>query len=318
LFVFLIAALLIMWSAEIFVKGAVEISLALRLKKIFVAATIVSLVTTLPEFIVSVYSSSIGQPGMAVGNAVGSCICNIGLVLAVGAMMREVKVERQDFVPRMLGLLASLLIVYFASFDGVISRTEALILLVFLAAYFGYNYRLARRRKEEIEDIEELADIKGKKADLFRGTGLFLTGGILTIIFARYGLVDTGLNAANLLNIPPILIGLTLTAIGTSLPELFTAIASSREKHGDIIVGNVIGANVLDLLWVLGFAALLRPLSIDRQTLVFNMPFAIFITAVMFFFGLKGLNFGKSKGIVLLGLYVLYIVALYMFLYGRA
>ncbi len=310
--IFFGAGFLIMKAADLFINGAVEISEGLNLPKILIAATIVSLVTTLPELIVSVSSSYLGQTGMAVGNAVGSCVCNVGLVLAVGAIIRAIPIERQDFIQRVAILLGSYILVYMLAFDGTIGRADAIILLIGLGFYLSFNYRQARQKRQE---IIAFAGVGEAKANLPRGILLFFGGGIAIIILARFGLVETGLNIANILNIPPIVIGLSLTALGTSLPELFTTIASSRRRHSEISLGNVIGSNVLNLLWVLGFAALVRPLSIDRQTVLFNLPAAILVTAILLLFGLNGRALGRKIGYILLGLYVAYISGLYLFIY---
>ncbi|MDI6732095.1 MAG: calcium/sodium antiporter [Candidatus Margulisbacteria bacterium] len=312
LLVFFGAGFLIIKSADLFIKGAVEIADGLRLQKVFVAATIVSLVTTMPEFIVSASSSYIGQTGMAVGNAIGSCICNIGLVLAVGMILNVIAVEKRDFIQRMSVLLGGFALISLFSIDGTIDRLDAVILLICLGLYLYFEYRSAYKKRKEILLTVEF---DGNRTNLSQGIFLFIIGGIAIIVLARYGLVETGINIANLLNIPPIVIGLTLTALGTSLPELFTTVASSRRRLSEVSLGNTIGASVLNLLWVLGVAALIRPLPIDQQTLFFNLPAAIFISTVLLFLGLSGFKLDRKKGIILLGIYAAYIVGVYLFVY---
>jgi cation:H+ antiporter len=311
--IFFVAGALIMKATELFLDGAVEVAKALRLQKIFIAATIVSLITTLPEFIVSTSSSYLGQAGMAVGNAIGSCVCNIGLILAVGAIIKTIDIDKKDFAQRTLAMLGSCILVLLFSLDGQISRFEAVILLVFLSLYLYANYRAALKNRVEVE--AGLADYDEEKNNLRGSLTQLVFGGFLVVILARYGLVETGLNIASILQLPPIVIGLSLTALGTSLPELFTSILASRKRHGEIALGNVIGANILDLLWVIGFAALIRPLAIDRQTIVFHLPAAIFIALVMLWLGLRGQGLDRRKGLGLLSLYIIYIISLYFFIY---
>lgn len=308
--VFFASAALIIRATSMFLTGAVSVAEALRFKKIFIAATIVSLVTTLPEMVVSVTASYLGEAGLAVGNIIGSCVCNIGLILAVGALIDPIGLEKQDFRRRLFLLIACLLLVWFFSLDGVIGREEAVSLLVLLVIYLNFYYRAALRHRAEVE--AELPP-DGRKRDLRWGLGLLFGGGLLTLLLARYGLVETGLNLAQALGLPPIVIGLSLTALGTSLPELFTSIISSRQRHGEIVLGNVIGANILVLLWVLGAAALVRPVAIERAALVFHLPFALFISAVLFWFGWRGEALGRRAGWTLLTLYLVYITCLYVF-----
>jgi cation:H+ antiporter len=312
--IFSVACFFIYKTADMFVKGAVEVSLALKLSKVFIAVTLVSVITTMPELIVSVSSSYLGETGMSIGNAIGSCICNIGLVFAIGAILSDIKLKKDEFLNRMAILLTALLVVYIFSLSGTIGRNEGAVLLVLTGVFFGYNYYLALKNKKEIEHEISAEGIKGNLAN---GTLLLVLGGFLTIILARFGLVSTGINIANFFHVPPILIGLTLVAVGTSLPELFTSIISSKSHHGEIIFGNVIGANMLNLLFVLGVAAIVRPQVIDRPTLMFNMPFALLMTMGMLVMGLFGMKFDRGKGLVLLALYAFYVCFIYVFIYGR-
>ena len=310
--ILIFSSICIMRTADILVSGAVELSLALRLSKVLIASTLVSLVTTMPEFIVSVSSSNMGVSGMAVGNAVGSCICNIGLVFAVGIMIKSVKIDKKELTEKILILLVSLSVVLFLGNNGVIGRNGAALLFMLLALFMYLNYLTALKQRKEIE--HEIGAEKGEH-NIYQSLFKLFAGGFLTVLLARYGLVNPGINIANFLGVPSILIGLTLVAVGTSLPELFTAIVSSRKGHGEIAVGNVIGANILNLLWVLGAAAMVRPLSIDAQTILFNIPVAIFFALLMLYFGMKEGKFYRINGMIMFLLYVVYVFALFMFLY---
>jgi len=306
------ACLLIFKTTELFVRGTVDLATALRLPKVFVGLTLVSLVTTAPEFIVSVSSSYIGNSGMAVGNALGSCICNIGLVFATGILLKELRIHEKDYKSKLFFLVGILLLMFLFITNGWISRIEAFILLAILAVFMFLNYRIAMEERETIQEMIH----PDKKNDLIKKGGLlFLFGGIGTVLLARYGMVNTGINIATLLNVPSIIIGLSIIAIGTSLPELVTVIVSSRGGHSEIALGNVIGANILNLLLVLGSSALINPLTIDTQTIFFTMPAVLALTLVMFFLGFKDHRYSKREGFILLGLYLFYLTALFTFLY---
>jgi cation:H+ antiporter len=294
------------------VSGAVELSLALRLSKVLIASTIVSLVTTTPEFIVSVSSSIMGNSGMAVGNAVGSCICNIGLIFAVGIMIKNIKIDKKELSEKILILLASLSGVFLLGMNQTIGRNGAGLLFLLLAVFMYLNYLTAVQQRKSIE-----GEIKAEKGrhNILKSLNKIFIGGALTVLLARYGLLNPGINIANFLGVPSILIGLTLVAVGTSLPELFTAIASSRKGQGEIALGNVIGANILNILWVLGASAMVRPISIDTQTILFNIPAAIFFTLLMFLFGIKSGRYARINGIILMAVYFLYIFVLFMYIY---
>lgn len=310
--IFFTACGLIFKTTDFFVRGTVDLAEALRIPKVFIGVTLVSLVTTAPELIVSVTSSYLGESGMAVGNALGSCLCNISLVFGVGIFLKEVVVKKEDYKYKLSFLVGALLLVFGFIANGVLSLFEAIILLSVLTVFLVINYRLVLNERATIEDIIP----HDKKKDLVRkGIFYFLIGGIGTVLLARYGMVTTGINIATALNIPPIIIGLSLVALGTSLPELFTVIISSRKGHSDIAFGNVVGANLLNLLFVLGTSAAVNPLTIDKQTIAFTMPALIAITLIMFILGFNNLKYSRKEGWVLLGCYSLYLFILFGFLY---
>lgn len=318
--IFFLAGFLILKSTDMFVKGAIEVSVALTLSKVLVGATLVSLITTTPEFAVSTTSSYVGQTGMAVGDAVGSCICNVGLILAVGCIIRDITVRKDDLKYRIVYLVVALSVAYLFMSSGVISREDAVAMLALLIIFLVHNYSIVvvkhRRREQKLyELLDEAVSQRPDKASLRKGAISLVFGGVTTVLLAQYGLLGSGLNIATLLNVPPILIGLSLVAVGTSLPDLFVAVVSSRKQHGEIVLGDVIGANILNLLGVLGIAALIRPLPVDTQTLDFNMPVAIFITLIMLTLAGRSLQFRRKAGILLLGVYVTYLIALFTFVY---
>jgi len=311
LLVFIVSGFLMIKAASLFVDNATIISFKLNLPKIFIGSTIVSLLTVTPEFIVSVSSNWIGESGVAVGNVVGSCICNIGLILAVGVMIRSIRVGELDVKYRLTFLVGVLVIVYLFMLDRSLGRGEGIALLILLVFFLVFNYRLAKKSgKTENADQDLTPSIPLRKSVL-----LFLTGGVLTVLLARYGMVDTGLNIARLLDVSPIVVGLTMLALGTSLPELITSIVSSRKNHGELAMGNVFGANVLNLLFVLGVAVLVRPIPIDEATITFNMPVAIGMAVLMLIFGKTKYTFMRFEGVVLLVAYLLYLVALFFMIY---
>jgi len=203
--------------------------------------------------------------------------------------------------------------------SGVVSREDAVVMLAVLIIFLVHNYSMAvkhRRREHELyELLDEAVGPRRDKATLRKGAISLLFGGVATVLLAQYGLLESGLNIAILFNVPPILVGLSLVAVGTSLPDLFVAVVSSRKQHGEIVLGDVIGANILNLLGVLGIAALIRPLPVDTQTLDFNMPVAIFITLIMLALAGRSLQFRRKAGILLLGVYVTYLIALFTFVY---
>ncbi len=292
-----------MKTTKLFVAGAASLGLVLGFSRIFIGVTLVSLVTTSPELVVSVSASLMGQSGLAVGNALGSYICNIGLILAVGCLIRDIHLERKELVNKGISLVISLGVVYLFIADGVLNRTEAAILIAMQAAFLIYNYLEAVKARKNIQ----IEDPKGSMP-LVKSVIYFLAGGAGTVLLARYGLVEPAVKIAIYFQVPMLLIGLTMVAVGTSLPELFTSIVSARNEQADLSLGNVIGANIMNLLLIMGVAGLINPLIIDRQVLVQTMPLAVLMTAALLVLGIKRLKFDKKAGLVFLGIYVLYLL----------
>ncbi len=304
--IFIIACCLIMKTTRLFVAGAASLGLVLGFSKIFIGVTLVSLVTTTPELVVSVSASLLGQSGLAVGNALGSYICNIGLILAVGSLLKDIHLERKELMNKGVSLLTSLGVVYLFIADGLLNRTEAAVLIILQAAFLFYSYRAAvqARKKMKIEDRQGCLPLK-------KSLAYFLGGGAATVLLARYGLVGPAVNIAMFFQVPMLLIGLTMVAVGTSLPELFTSIVSTKNSQGEFSFGNVIGANIMNLLLILGVAGLICPLTIERQVLVFTMPLAVLMTVALLALGIWRLKFDKTAGIVLLGIYAIYLLVLF-------
>lgn len=196
--------------------------------------------------------------------------------------------------------------VYLFIADGILNRMEAAVLLILQVAFLFYNYREAVHARKNMKLENQAGTLTIRKSLAY-----FLGGGAGTILLAKYGLVEPAVDIAMFFQVPMLLIGLTMVAIGTSLPELFTSIVSSKNSQQDLSFGNIIGANILNLLLILGIAGLIHPLTINRQVLVLIMPFAVLITAVLLVLGIRRLKFDKKAGIVLAGIYVLYLIALF-------
>lgn len=313
LLIFSAACFLLFKSAGLFVKGAVGLADILKLPKVFVGATIVSLVTTAPEMAVSLIAGYKGKMGLAAGNAIGSAICNIGLVLGVGMIIRDIRLQKEDLKYRLPFLLCTLLVAYIFILDGVIDRIESLFMLLLMALFLAHNYILSIRKNAALQ--EKPTQDNKQKPSFAKSSVLFLSGGVFTLAIAHYGLLPSAVAIADILGVSGTLIGISLVAFGTSVPELFTTIVASQKRHGEIALGNVIGASIMDIFLLLGILGLMRPIPIDRQTLFFNMPFAFFIGALLFIMGFGKSGLSRGKGIVLIALYSVFIVVLYLFAY---
>ncbi|MCB9799187.1 MAG: calcium/sodium antiporter [Candidatus Omnitrophica bacterium] len=302
----IIGLVLVIKGGDIFVDASVHIAEILRIPRVIIGGTLVALATTGPELVVSSMASLAGDSGIAIGNAVGSVIANIALGIGCIACMTTISTESRVFKSRAfyMGLLAVLVVV--VSFNLVLSSTMGCVLLILGVAYLISNMFFGK--KEVVAAEQEIAC--EAHPSLAQALLLFIVGAVLVVGGSRL-LVDSGSAVARGLGIPSVIIGLTVIAVGTSLPELVTAVTAARKKIPDLSIGNIIGANILNLSIITGTAALIHPLSITRFTQVYSFPWLlIFIFAFSAMVLRPRIHIDRKQGIVLLVLYAIYVVGL--------
>lgn len=307
--IFAIGFLVIIKSADFFTSGAEGIAKAFNIPRVIVGLTIVSLATTAPEFTVSVISSYMGVGGIAVGNAVGSCLANIGLVLAVAAIIGTAAIGPRVIKREIPFLIFVSVLLYLFMLDGWLSFLDGLLLCTLLVTFF--TYIILRESKARRARSEKVSSSYSIKKDSLR----FLLGAAGVVASAKYAIIPSGINIAHFLKVPEVVIGLSMVAIGTSLPELVTAIVASTKKMGELAAGNVIGANILNILWVLGFSSLVSPLAIDTQTKNIAMPAIIFMTLLIFLFSRTKFKISRNEGLIFFVIYISYITYIFKFAY---
>ncbi|MDT8389650.1 MAG: calcium/sodium antiporter [Lentisphaeria bacterium] len=312
---FIVGLIIIIKGSDLFLDSAVWVARAFGVPQIIIGATIVSLCTTLPELVSSCAASLKGSGDMALGNAVGSIFCNTGLILGVVLLLIGARIRREVFLIKGIfmlgGLLFGLFLVLPAHHEtGLrIDRFEGLILLVFLVIFLVVNY---------YESLHMTGDAKLNKAEEdpargdFSGWGkhmaCFMIGAV-TVAIGAYMLVEFGQRMALNFGVSEAVVSVLFVALGTSLPELFTAIAAIRKKAQDISVGNIFGANVLNMALVVGASATIRPLTPSDKLLArMDIPAALIVCSIVFFAGLIKGKLGKKTGLTLLGCYAVYTV----------
>ena len=305
----------LVWSADRFLSGAASTATHLGVSKLLIGLTVVSLGTSAPEILVALAAAIDGNALLAVGNAIGSNIANIGLILGITALFMPVPVARIIIrldAPIMLGvsLLACLTLL-----DGRISRGEGVMLAIGIGLYVWLTYRLGKKDPEavrlelerehehglELEAPEEPANAWRNALLIVLGLGGLLIGSRLVVIGA--------MDVAHALGVPAALISLTLVAFGTSLPELAACITAARRGESEIALGNVVGSNVFNLLSVLGFAAIVRPLSAPGDIGTHLLVMLAFSGAVIVVSG-RG-RVGRLSGLVLFAAYLAYVIVAY-------
>lgn len=306
---------LLMWSADLLVDNASEVASRLGISTFVVGIVIVGFGTSAPEMFVSAVAAMRNQGNLALGNALGSNITNIGLVLGSAALVRALPVTpstaRKDIpIVILTGALAIFLVA-----DGVLSSSDGIWLIVVLFAYLIWSSRHSQGFGGE-PAIESLA-VDPRELDLSllnhpRGkstsTAIFLTiGSIILLMFASRMLVWGAVSIATTLGVSELVIGLTIVAIGTSLPELAAAIAAARKGAHDMIIGNIIGSNVFNTLGVLGITGIIQETQINTEALWRDFPVMFIFTIFMFIFALSKGSYSRKEGAILVTGYIVYI-----------
>ncbi|WP_278236720.1 calcium/sodium antiporter [Isoptericola sp. AK164] len=304
---------LLVGGGEALVRGAASLARTLGMSALVVGLTVVSFATSSPELAVSAGSALTGSPGLAVGNVVGSNIANILLVLGVAAIVVPLAVThrlvRTD-IPVMVGMSVLALVL---SLDGTISTTDGVLLLGLLAAYLAVTTIVARRAQtdlpRETADDDSLARFRTSRA---RSVGidvaLVAVGVALLVVGARF-LVDGATQIASAFGVSDLVIGLTVVAIGTSLPELATSVIAVRRGEQEMAVGNIVGSNIFNIGAVLGLTAVVAPGGIDVAPAAVNLdlPVMIAVALVLLPVAFTGQAVVRWEGVLFVVLYVTYL-----------
>jgi len=286
-------------GGDLFVDAAVWLAETLGLPKFLVGATVVSLATTLPELAVSLLAAVRGAAGIAAGNAVGSVAANLGLILGISLCCSPAPLDRRQ-VGRLLLMAGSAALLGLLGLSGGIALPWALLPLGICAAFLWHSAAAGRR---------ESARAARPESRLLAGCGLRFVCGAASIAAGARLLCDYGAMLARLCGVPDGVIGATLVAVGTSLPELVTALTALSRGEGSLSVGNIVGANIIDLTLILPLCALVNGgrLALPRQSLTLDMPFCLALCTVAVVPPLLTGRFRRGQGAALLGLYGLYV-----------
>lgn len=346
--IMLIGLIFLVKGSDLFVSSASSIAKRFGISEFIIGLTLVAVGTSIPELASSIAASLSGSSGIVIGNVVGSNIANIALIVGCAAIISVVKTE-SDMLRRdgYIMVFASTLFLLFA-FDLLLSRAEAVILVLFYIAYvfflfedkskfegnsyfrefihyfvkFKYVGSMSQRVRNGINDYNldkgKTTDSGDRKTEekkkeltgIYKDLLILILSGVAVIFGARY-FVAEAIFFAELFQLPDTLIGVTLVAVGTSLPELMVTISASRKGYGNIAIGNVIGSNITNIFLVLGFSALVFPLEIAAMSIMFTIPFMIIISIVFLWFINTHWEIRRIEGISLIVLYVIFLILLF-------
>ncbi|WP_016913970.1 calcium/sodium antiporter [Vreelandella stevensii] len=304
-----VGLVLLIWSAEKFIDGAAATSRWLGLSPLLIGMLVIGFGTSAPEMMVSVLAAMQGNPGLALGNAYGSNIANIGLVLGFVALIAPLAVHSSVIRKEMPLLVAVMLLTGYMLMDGWISRGEAVLLLAALGIFITVSIIRSRRDQADAltDEVTESLDSK----PLSRGKALMWTlVGLVLLVASSRLLVWGAVEIAVGFGVSDLIIGLTVVAVGTSLPELASSISALKRKEHDMVLGNVVGSNLFNSLAVVGLAGVIAPIEAGREVLVRDWSVMTFMTLLMvlFAFSWRGRprRINRLEGGVLFSLFVVY------------
>jgi cation:H+ antiporter len=298
-------------GGDVMVRGAVGIAQRLRVSPMFTGLVLVGFGTSTPELVTSLSAALKGSPGIAVGNVLGSNIANTLLILGLTAIVLPIPADRRSFqrdAPMLA--IATLACVGFALL-GSMGRLVGGVFLLLLSAYLVYTYRMESRGRDAPAELHALQGallhVPYRKA----GTSVVLAaGGLAGVLVGAHLLVQSSIDIARSLGIPETVIGLTIVAVGTSLPELATSMAAVFKRQTDIALGNIIGSNIFNILGILGLTALVAPFTIPHSLLVYDIWVLLGVTGLLLTFALTTAHITRGEGVVFLLLYAAYLAFL--------
>lgn len=304
----------VIWSADRFVFGAASLARNLGVPPLVIGLTIVGFGTSAPEILVTGFAAWEGNPALGIGNAVGSNITNIGMVIGVTAIVTPLLVT-SDTLRREFPILFAITTITLAMMmDGKFDRADGIVLLIGFVAMVYWMLRVALHSRRSDPMIEEYSDAVPRDVATPVSLGWMLAG-LLGLVASSRAVVWGAVEIAGLLQVSDLVIGLTIVAIGTSLPELATSVTSALKKEHDIAVGNILGSNMFNTLAVLSLPGLIAPGPIESALLLRDLPVMIGATLLLFAmsygFGQPG-RISRWKGGMLLGLFLAYQVLLYL------
>lgn len=295
-------------GGEFLVKGAVGIAFKAHLSTLVIGLTVVSFGTSAPELLVSIKAAFNGAPDIAIGNVVGSNIANISLVLGITVMVYGLTVARDTKIydwPKMF--LSSILFYIFAS-DGVIVWFEGVIMLTLLVLYLAFI--ITKSRKETKKEKEEMSAEELEAPSSLGKSIFFLILGLVGLYFGATWLLQGSVSLAKEAGLSERVIGITIIAFGTSVPELITCVVAAYRKETAISIGNLIGSNIFNIMAVIGITAIIHPIEVSQPSLDFDFIWMIGFALLLLPMIWIGKKVGFWKGLILFGMYVTYIVLL--------
>ena len=297
----IVGFILLTKGADYFVDGASALAVKLRIPAIVIGLTVVAMGTSAPEAFISIMSALRGSNAIAIGNVIGSNIANIFLILGITAIIYVLKVQKNTLKYEMpFVAFITVLLCWMGIKYGMITRGCALVLLMLFVMFLVYLYIIAKKNKNQDVEIQQII---GKKV------ALYIIGGLIALIIGGHLTVDSAVDIARRIGVSERIIGLTVIAFGTSVPELITCVVAALKKQSDIAIGNIIGSNIFNILFVLGLSGMISPVPFD-SVFIFDGALALLAVVMLILFTYQNKRLGRFGGIVFVIMYAIYVASL--------
>lgn len=308
-FLFLIGLVILYYGAEWLIRGASSLALQHGIRPIIIGLTIVALGTSMPEFLVNAVAAVSDEPDLALGNIIGSNIANIALILGASALVLPISVTPTILRKEYPMMLATMVVFYLLALDGVISQWNGLLLVGCLLAIGLYLFIDERNSDPLMEEMDPEVQAGDPDASTLAKTA-FLVGGTVGLAGGAQLMVHSAVTIANTMGVDHVVIGLTIVAIGTSLPELAASMVGAMKSEADLSVGNVMGSNLLNILFVVGVVSSMRPLDVSDASLSIHFPVMLAFAVLFLPLAWTGDRISRTEGGVLLAAFFGYMTYL--------
>jgi cation:H+ antiporter len=296
-------------GSELLIRGSVSIAKRMHISQLVIGLTVVAFGTSTPELVVSINAAIVGQADVSLGNIIGSNIVNIGLILGLSAAIFPIAVRIKTIRREIPIMLAVSLILIPMSLDGAISQVEGVLLVLSLIVFIYFSYSQSKKENNQTQMPVETDNSNNKPAYVLTKNVVFVVAGILLLYFGSSLTVDNAVQIANSMGISERVIGLTVIAIGTSLPELITSVGAARKRHADLSIGNIIGSNIFNILGILGISSLISGIKVNPAIFIdyaVMIGFSIVLIPVM----RSSFIITRKEGYALVTAYSLYLIFL--------
>lgn len=322
--VFILGLGILYLGADWLIDGASEVARKFGIRPLIIGLTIVALGTSLPEFLLNLFAVAAEEDGLAIGNIIGSNIANIALILGVSSLLMPLTFDGSALKKEYPIMLAVTGLFYMLALDGQIERTDGMILVSGLVAFLVFVIKDSLGSSSESNTVTApppqddalfvphsglMKWLHDDKTGPFMRVLLIVAGMAALAIGARL-MVEAAVSMATMMNISPVIVGLTIVAIGTSLPELAASLMASAKEESDLSVGNILGSNLLNILFVIGVVAIIQPMEVEDETLGIHMPIMIGFSLLLYPLASRHHRLARPGGLLLLAGFVGYMVFL--------